>query len=58
MIIGGGLAVGDSLPMVKELSAQYEVSASTVKRAFALLAQWGLIESATGIRPRVLLGND
>lgn len=46
----GVLGAGDELPTVKELAARYSVADSTAHRAFALLAEEGLIDVRRGRR--------
>jgi DNA-binding GntR family transcriptional regulator len=47
-IASGTLRSGDRLPAERELCQQLSVSRSTVRRAFAALAEDGLIESSVG----------
>jgi DNA-binding GntR family transcriptional regulator len=52
-IINGEYAAGSHLPGIKMLAAGCGLSSSTVKRAFELLREWGLISGLAGARPRV-----
>lgn len=51
-IQGKGLKRGDLLPTIAQLSQQYQVSAKTVRRAYGILAEIGLVEGKqrTGTR--------
>jgi integrase len=52
-ITAGRLRPGDQLPTVAHLAATYKVAAGTAHRAFALLADDGLIDVARGRRATV-----
>jgi DNA-binding transcriptional MocR family regulator len=47
-VADGRLSAGDKLPPVRELAWQLEITPGTVARAFTLLAQKGVVESAVG----------
>ncbi|QYN33004.1 GntR family transcriptional regulator [Pseudonocardia sp. DSM 110487] len=49
----GEYAADGHLPGVKALAVERGLSPSTVKRAFDLMREWGLILGAEGERPRV-----
>ena len=49
MILGGELSKGDMLPSENELSAICDVSRVTTRKALAMLADMGLIETRRGV---------
>jgi hypothetical protein len=53
-ILGGAIAEGGYLPGMRALASEHGLSISTVKRAFSLLQEWGLVSHVDGERARVL----
>jgi integrase len=47
-IVADELEPGAKLPMLSDMAENYGVSLSTVKRAYALLNEWGLVELSRG----------
>ncbi|RSS59835.1 GntR family transcriptional regulator [Streptomyces sp. WAC01280] len=47
-IVSGELSHGDTLPSVRELSAQYEISTATAQKVFRTLKAEGLVEARQG----------
>ena len=47
-IAGGSLAAGDRLPSVRALASSLVINPNTVARAYRMLEQEGLVESAAG----------
>lgn len=47
-IIGGRLKPGDAVPSMNELASQLEISKETVKKAYGILCQRGLLEARQG----------
>jgi integrase len=47
-ILSGELKPGAKLPMLAELAGEYGVAVSTIKRAHALLSEWGLVALSRG----------
>lgn len=47
-IAAGELEPGAKLPVLAEMAGRYDVSLSTVKRAYALLDEWGLVHLSRG----------
>lgn len=52
-IARGELRQGSELPPLKEIAAQHDVTISTAHRAFALLAEEGLVSVSRGVRATV-----
>src|ERR1700692_4298966 len=44
-IRSGSIAVGSRMPSLRQITAQHNVSQSTVFRAYYLLEEWGLIRA-------------
>jgi hypothetical protein len=53
-ILSGGILGGGHLPGMRALADEHGLSISTVKRAFSLLQEWGLVSHMDGERARVL----
>ena len=53
-ILSGGIPGGGYLPGMRALATDHGLSISTVKRAFSLLQEWGLVSHVDGERARVL----
>ncbi|GAA1858264.1 hypothetical protein GCM10009836_43080 [Pseudonocardia ailaonensis] len=53
-IESGEFAVGEKLPSVNQLAAEYSVGIGTVYKAFELLRIWGAVQTQAGNRPVVL----
>ena len=53
-IVSGGIPGGAYLPGMRALANKHRLSISTVKRAFSLLQEWGLVSHVDGQRARVL----
>ncbi|MDR2628060.1 MAG: GntR family transcriptional regulator [Dysgonamonadaceae bacterium] len=48
-ILEGKLCVGDRIPSVRDLAAEFEVNRNTVLRTYALLDEAGIFENKRGI---------
>ena len=48
-IVEGKLAVGERIPSVRDLAAEYEVNRNTVLRTYQMLSDDGVIENQRGI---------
>lgn len=49
LIVGGWIAPGESLPSVREISAEQTINPMTVSKAFGILADRGLIVAKRGL---------
>ena len=57
-ILSGELADGARLPSERELAAQYDVSAPTIREAIRVLAAMGLLNTRNGSRTTVVANGD
>jgi DNA-binding FadR family transcriptional regulator len=57
-ILSGALADGDRLPSERDLAAQYDVSAPTVREAVRVLTAMGLLSTRNGSRTTVTASGD
>src|SRR5438132_757097 len=57
-ILSGALADGSRLPSERELAAQYDVSAPTIREAVRVLTAMGLLSTRNGSRTTVTARSD